>query len=1808
MLPNADEHAMRELQPVETVEMCRGQCGALASACRNKDFAAARALIEQGVDIAELDSDNFNAAIHWAAWNGSHSLVTDLLRARACIHQANQEGLQAVHLATRNGRLSTLAALWRHEQGVVAARDSEGGTAAHHAANCGFIHILEWLYLKGASMKSADSYGLTPLHCAVMAGKVLATQMLLRRGADALAVDVKRRTPLHWAAVHGRGALVESVYGIDRGDLGGLAAFDTQDYQGKRPQDLTRLMDICMTAHLAHAKAWHGRANTGCFLRCLTKLMPRQPTTLFMVFLTPCLHSSCSAVLNAMSRRKPRLCAIAVSSLPFLGLTRLFVTKLPWTQKDVQYRLLPAVPLPVVEATLQDWHSGHAVGLAHRAVAQDVVEDVVEVVEELESCLSRSDFGVKLQPRAAPPVDLKKTPWEALDATFQAEGKRCWGPGFDGKVPGYIAECLRRDNPASSDEPPFRRRWLKRREEESDEAPDPYATLGVDPNATLKEIRKAMLGLSVDKPRRTAMQQQCSSNAACEPWTFPGDAVAFQDILLAYRILSDEERRKEYDQTGEDGGDAPAEERKVRVSDLATLRSAVENHREVRWERGMANLAGQTGTVQFDDPDTGLTEVVIWISEEDGFSAWLPSDVLTYLNPDGEEQPYEFYQQALMRLNKGAIVKIEPYEKQMSRIVEYTLGWQSHDSGAMQKPDPLRDAAFAQVFFKKGREAEDRGVVLDIGCGTGDGSRLFATSRKFDLVFGLDKNSTALDQARQESEDEEIGPEQGLFLLRGDAQELPCGGHSAGRRHLQNIEGYINLSAAIPSFSELCGEAPLKRSSPQLTWRMRNVSFELFSLALYLGERTSVPPLPVVRCCLQFAGQVISFRLFWKTCWSDPGYCAAHVHNTDADEPKIDAKSYPNEYLQLASSQEAELDPAGWGKKACVVCGRLRTRRCKHCRQCGRCVARFDHHCPWLGNCVGEGNLNVFLRFLASTLLRQLQSLLLAIGLAFEGLEAASLVLRGAELPLWYTAVSILMVIDCFLVLFVGCVFTRQVLLAAADLTEYEDSVEDGLHLCTILRRTSVRILLANSLKWFLPAFSKDAGQDTKDPDLEAQLSQRGTDTAEKQEPQTARQWCFLTDIESVAQAHGNMRKGQWTAPAPAVYGKGRPAKIPVGGGPLIPPAGYKGAAPAAFSNKQSQNWQQQQQQQSWQGQGQKEDTGPPRVLNLQLFQESQLTTQGFPPEAPAIVYDKSMHVFSSAHSILQEIVGDISVEVEIHHDTEWDIFPEIGESIRHAGGEELCFSVGTCPNQGRWAVGIANGWKGRETAVKLALGFSLLADRSPDELENFCKNYPEFRVMVAEAGLLPSRGPPKRSAFNASQGQQWQSSPKQNSWSAPPAPAGGGFPKFVWASLDNTAGLVQEGLPAEGLCVYHDKQFADLFRNGQYVLQEDMSGSGSKTGQRGPLQIPEDDDILWRSSTWSGETQIKPQLPEEIPCPLYTDAKCYGGRFTYAQWRKFFAQERKKGMQQDASGQIIEVGRSQDFSWNAFIQFFRPEIWLLVLLHADAAALRAIASCCRGFQQITVPWRRRGTSSSGAELEKPEMPVVQLAARLRCGLPLAEELLHLPNQIQLPSTCRSWLDLLHQQEIEGAWLCLVHAGGMRDDVEEEVQVVEDFCQAVAVAEQWSEKVPRPQHVVIALLPSARQHSTAEQSVCIRKAVKIIGLPLPVLTGAGEIELRSRWQAPEPPGHWRAYLPMLSLRHVEVALDATTACICYMGGQLTVEDGCTLQDCEVGISVCDQGSIVFIEGKLRIACRDGGRNFEQVSRGIVTTAKNFQRI
>eukprot|EP00931_Biecheleriopsis_adriatica_P117688 TRINITY_DN93186_c0_g1_i1.p1 TRINITY_DN93186_c0_g1~~TRINITY_DN93186_c0_g1_i1.p1 ORF type:complete len:588 (+),score=142.09 TRINITY_DN93186_c0_g1_i1:67-1830(+) len=284
----------------------------------------------------------------------------------------------------------------------------------------------------------------------------------------------------------------------------------------------------------------------------------------------------------------------------------------------------------------------------------------------------------------------------------------------------------------------------------------------------------------------------------------------------------------------------------------------------------------------------------------------------------------------------------------------------------------------------------------------------------------------------------------------------------------------------------------------------------------------------------------------------------------------------------------------------------------------------------------------------------------------------------------------------------------------------------------------------------------------------------------------------------------GKAGKGQYGAPV--AYGKGKPAYAPPSRYEAPPSYGYKGA------------------QDAWQApQG---DGGSPQVLNLQLSQESQLTSQGFPAEAPALTYEKAMTVFSSGHSILQELVGDIGAEVEIHHDTEWDTFPEVGEAIKAAGGEESCFSVATCPNQGKWAVGIAAGWKGREVSGKLALAVAILAERGVPELEAMCRSYPELREVLVDMGLLRPRGG-KRPAGGgyappAGKGQSWQAAPQQ-SWQAGPPQ---GLPEFVIASLGPDARLVQEGMPSEGPCLYYDKQLSEIFRNGNYFLQEVLGDS----------------------------------------------------------------------------------------------------------------------------------------------------------------------------------------------------------------------------------------------------------------------------------------------------------------------------------------------------------------------------------------------
>lgn len=358
-------------------------------------------------------------------------------------------------------------------------------------------------------------------------------------------------------------------------------------------------------------------------------------------------------------------------------------------------------------------------------------------------------------------ADISERPWEALDDVYQLEARRCWAERADGKVRGFIANLLPDAAVEEAEMSPFeianlRRQWKPAEAEEEERSEvwvtDPYETLGVASNATLAEIKKSYL----------AKARECHPDQG-------GDPEKFQEILLAYRILRDDDRRDNYDKTGGDAGDQRQDVQYIRVPDLQTLRKGILEHDELYLAPGYELLAEQVGTVQFDYPQRLLTQAVFDLGEKGELVAWLPRQILITVSEDGEEMPVsdDTFQQAglVLQAKQDKLMQIDKTkQKQYMALADYLDGWRG-------VPPPVRDVGHAHAFFTAGRETSG-GVVLDLGCGDGAASCLFAKG-KFSVVFGLDNNRTALFEAREGAEMESLGPQQGLYLIRADANDLP---------------------------------------------------------------------------------------------------------------------------------------------------------------------------------------------------------------------------------------------------------------------------------------------------------------------------------------------------------------------------------------------------------------------------------------------------------------------------------------------------------------------------------------------------------------------------------------------------------------------------------------------------------------------------------------------------------------------------------------------------------------------------------------------------------------------------------------------------------------------------------------------------------------------------------------------------------------------------------------------------------------------------------------------------------------------------
>lgn len=200
------------------------------------------------------------------------------------------------------------------------------------------------------------------------------------------------------------------------------------------------------------------------------------------------------------------------------------------------------------------------------------------------------------------------------------------------------------------------------------------------------------------------------------------------------------------------------------------------------------------------------------------------------------------------------------------------------------------------------------------------------------------------------------------------------------------------------------------------------------------------------------------------------------------------------------------------------------------------------------------------------------------------------------------------------------------------------------------------------------------------------------------------------------------MCEGAGLVEAPCTNGKGNPGK------PGSANAWLTGVAQAAAYVLEDPSA-------SAEDSGMVDTSASPPIQWVKVGEDSRIMQEGYPAVGPAITYEKvHQHSFKDAHQVLTDLVGDVKEEVQLTHDPDWDKFPEIVPAIRAARIEDNCFCLASCPNQAKWALGFACGWKNREAACKLALAVAMAADHP--NLQEVIAKYPEFGVVCASQGI----------------------------------------------------------------------------------------------------------------------------------------------------------------------------------------------------------------------------------------------------------------------------------------------------------------------------------------------------------------------------------------------------------------------------------------------------------------------------------------
>lgn len=196
------------------------------------------------------------SALHYAAFEGYDDICIQLIEAGAKIHECDNEGKNALHIAAQEGRANVIEALVSATSVSIDQKAHDGKTAFRLACIEGNVECVNLLIKYGCDVNLKDADGRPTLYILSLENNVLIAKHLLERSnIDVNLPDNEGRTPLHVASWQGhidmvKLLIVQGCADVNAMDLDFRTPLHSCAWQGN---DIVMETLLCYGASCDHA-------------------------------------------------------------------------------------------------------------------------------------------------------------------------------------------------------------------------------------------------------------------------------------------------------------------------------------------------------------------------------------------------------------------------------------------------------------------------------------------------------------------------------------------------------------------------------------------------------------------------------------------------------------------------------------------------------------------------------------------------------------------------------------------------------------------------------------------------------------------------------------------------------------------------------------------------------------------------------------------------------------------------------------------------------------------------------------------------------------------------------------------------------------------------------------------------------------------------------------------------------------------------------------------------------------------------------------------------------------------------------------------------------------------------------------------------------------------------------------------------------------------------------------------------------------------------------------------------------------------